>query len=104
MLQSLMHIRTNSNGVISRRTFLRNVAIGAASAGLMSWKDAVALHADELRPFADFAKRDVDVLQILQRMAKRALSLPPCRADRRRDDRDNHEHRQPDDVVKADVE
>ena len=49
MLQSLMHIRTNSNGVISRRTFLRNVAVGAATAGLMSWKDAVALHADELR-------------------------------------------------------
>src|SRR5207244_6789640 len=49
MLQSLMHIRTNSNGVISRRTFLRNVAVGGATAGLMSWKDAVALHADELR-------------------------------------------------------
>src|SRR5439155_19515021 len=49
MLQSLMHIRTNSHGVISRRTFLRNVGVGAASAGFLSWKDAVALHADELR-------------------------------------------------------
>jgi len=49
MVQSLMHIRTNSEGVLSRRTFLRSVAVGAAGAGLMSWKDAVALHADELR-------------------------------------------------------
>src|SRR5260370_20462317 len=49
MLQSLMHIRTNSDGVLSRRTFLRNVAIGAAGAGLLGWKDAMALHADELR-------------------------------------------------------
>jgi hypothetical protein len=35
--------------VISRRSFLRNVAVGAAGAGLLGWKDAVALHADELR-------------------------------------------------------
>src|SRR6266446_5860563 len=49
MLQSLMHIRTNGDGALSRRTFLRNVAIGAAGAGLLGWKDAVALHADELR-------------------------------------------------------
>src|SRR6266567_7726144 len=49
MLQSLMHIRTNADGVLNRRTFLRNVAIGAAGAGLLGWKDAVALHADELR-------------------------------------------------------
>src|SRR6516225_2588582 len=49
MLQSLMHIRTNGDGVLSRRTFLRDVAIGAAGAGLLGWKDAVALHADDLR-------------------------------------------------------
>jgi hypothetical protein len=49
MLQSLMHIRTSSDGVISRRSFLRNAAVGAASAGLLGWKDAMALHADELR-------------------------------------------------------
>src|SRR5438552_17237495 len=49
MLQSLMHIRTSSDGVISRRSFLRNVAVGAAGAGLLGWKEAVALHADELR-------------------------------------------------------
>src|SRR5713101_1499833 len=49
MLQSLMHIRTSSDGVISRRSFLRNVAAGAAGAGLLGWKDAMALHADELR-------------------------------------------------------
>src|SRR5438552_16922933 len=49
MFQSLMHIRTSSDRVISRRSFLRNVAIGAAGAGLLGWKEAVALHADELR-------------------------------------------------------
>src|SRR5205823_11583264 len=49
MLQSLMHIRTSSDGVISRRSFLRNVAVGAAGAGLLGWKDAMALHAEELR-------------------------------------------------------
>jgi hypothetical protein len=49
MFQSLIHIRTNSEGVLNRRTFLRNVAVGAAGVGLMSWKDAVVLHADEMR-------------------------------------------------------
>jgi hypothetical protein len=44
-----MHIRTSSDGVISRRTFLRNIAVGAAATGLLGWKEAVALHADELR-------------------------------------------------------
>ena len=48
MFQSLMHIRTSSEGVISRRSFLRNVAVGAAGAGLLGWKEAVALQADEL--------------------------------------------------------
>jgi len=44
-----MHIATNRDGVLSRRTFLRNVGVGAAAAGMLGWKDAVALHADELR-------------------------------------------------------
>src|SRR5690348_15928591 len=49
-LQSLMHVRTSGAGVVSRRTFLRRVAVGgAAGLGVLGWKDAVALHADELR-------------------------------------------------------
>jgi hypothetical protein len=47
--QSLMHLQTNRDGVLSRRTFLRGVAAGAAGLGILGWKDAVALHADELR-------------------------------------------------------
>jgi hypothetical protein len=49
MLQSLMHVRTNGAGIVGRRTFLRSVAVGAAGAGLLGWKEAVAVHADELR-------------------------------------------------------
>jgi hypothetical protein len=49
MLQSLMHVQTNSTGVVSRRMFLRSIAVGAAGAGLLGWKEAVAVHADELR-------------------------------------------------------
>jgi hypothetical protein len=49
-LQSLMQIQTSSAGVISRRSFFRRVAAGtAAGLGVLGWKDAVALHADELR-------------------------------------------------------
>ena len=48
-LHSMMHIRTDARGVVSRRTFLRSVAAGAAAAGTLGWKDAVTLHADELR-------------------------------------------------------
>jgi hypothetical protein len=48
-LQSLMHIRTGSQGVVSRRTFLRQVSIGAAGAGLWGWKETVTAQADELR-------------------------------------------------------
>ncbi|HMC64440.1 MAG TPA: DUF1501 domain-containing protein [Gemmataceae bacterium] len=48
-LQSLMHIRTTRDGLISRRTFIRNVASGAAAMGLLGWKEAVTLHAEELR-------------------------------------------------------
>src|SRR5712692_10645723 len=47
--QSLMHVRTGRDGVIDRRSFIRSIAVGAAGAGLLGWKDAVALHADELR-------------------------------------------------------
>src|SRR5215469_16952655 len=49
-LQSLMHVQTSGAGVISRRSFLRRVAVGSAAGfGFLGWKDAVALHADELR-------------------------------------------------------
>jgi uncharacterized protein (DUF1501 family) len=48
-LQTLMHIQTNGDGVLSRRAFLRNVGAGAAAAGMLGWKDAVTLHAEELR-------------------------------------------------------
>jgi hypothetical protein len=48
-LQSLLHVQTGRDGVVSRRTFLRSMAAGAAGLGLLGWMDAVALHADELR-------------------------------------------------------
>jgi hypothetical protein len=47
--QTLMHVQVNRDGVVSRRTFFRNVAAGAAGLGLLGWKEAVTLHADELR-------------------------------------------------------
>src|SRR5436305_1582357 len=49
MLQALTHLRTGPHGVIGRRTFLRDLSLGAAGLGLLGWKDAVALHADDLR-------------------------------------------------------
>src|SRR6516165_9519432 len=48
-IQSLLHLQTNRDGVLSRRAFLRNVGVGAAGLGLLGWRDTVALHADELR-------------------------------------------------------
>src|SRR5262245_26503434 len=48
-LQSLLHVRTDRNGVVSRRTFLRSVAAGAAGLGMLGWKDQMTLAADELR-------------------------------------------------------
>jgi len=48
-LHSLMQVHTNRDGVISRRTFIRGMAAGAAGIGVLSWKDAVTLHAEELR-------------------------------------------------------
>src|SRR5437870_1544732 len=48
-LQSLMHIQTNHDGVLNRRSFMRNLAIGSAGLGMLGWKDTVTLHAEELR-------------------------------------------------------
>ena len=48
-LQSLVHVQTSGAGVVSRRTFLRSVAVGSAGLGLVGFKDAMTLHAAELR-------------------------------------------------------
>ena len=47
-LQSLTQVQTNRDGVVSRRTFLRSVAAGAA-VGALGWQDALTLHAQELQ-------------------------------------------------------
>jgi hypothetical protein len=44
-----MHIRTGRDGIIDRRTFLHSVGLGAASVGLLGWREAVTLKAAELR-------------------------------------------------------
>jgi uncharacterized protein (DUF1501 family) len=44
-----MHIQTDGTGILSRRTFLRDVAVGAAGASMFGWKETVALQTDELR-------------------------------------------------------
>jgi hypothetical protein len=48
-LQSLMHIQTGRDGVLNRRSFIRNLAVGAAGAGPLGWKDTLTLHAEDLR-------------------------------------------------------
>src|SRR5881227_2433730 len=49
MIQTLMQVQATAEGVVNRRTFLRGVAAGAAGAGLLGWKDAVAAQAQQLR-------------------------------------------------------
>ena len=44
--EPMMHVRTNRDGVVSRRTFLRSVAASAAGLGMFN---DLTLHADELR-------------------------------------------------------
>jgi hypothetical protein len=46
-LRTMMHVRANERGLCSRRTFVGSIAAGAA--GLLGFKDLVALKADELR-------------------------------------------------------
>jgi Protein of unknown function (DUF1501) len=48
-LQSLMHVRTSCDGVVSRRTFLRDAGLVSAGLGFLGWKDALTLHAEEMR-------------------------------------------------------
>jgi hypothetical protein len=48
-LQSLMQVATNRDGVVSRRTFLRDLALVSSGIGILGWKDAVAVNAEELR-------------------------------------------------------
>lgn len=45
----LMHVRTGRDGVVSRRAFLRRLAVGSAGLGVLGWKEAVTLQAAELR-------------------------------------------------------
>src|SRR5581483_1859854 len=47
--QAFMQVKANGDGVVDRRTFVRTVAAGAAGVGMLGWRDAVMLHADELR-------------------------------------------------------
>jgi len=49
MFRSLMHIQTGRDGIISRRSFLRNVGVSAGALGVVGWRDAMTLHAEELR-------------------------------------------------------
>src|SRR5262245_45848180 len=48
-IQSITHVTTGRDGVVSRRSFLRGLAVGAAGVGVLGWRDAVALQAQELR-------------------------------------------------------
>lgn len=50
-LHPIMHVTTNGDGVISRRTFLRNLTVAGTTAGVLTlgWKEALTVHADELR-------------------------------------------------------
>jgi hypothetical protein len=44
-----MQVRTNKDGVVSRRTFIRNIAAGSVGLSMLGWKEAVAMQAQELR-------------------------------------------------------
>jgi len=47
--QYVQHVRMNGDGVISRRSFLRDVTLGTGGIAALGWKDAMALQAAELR-------------------------------------------------------
>ena len=48
MLHSLMHIQTNRDGVIGRRSFLRSLSRGTAGTGILGFKDALTLRLGDL--------------------------------------------------------
>src|SRR2546430_259114 len=48
-MQTVMQVRTNGDGVVSRRTFLRMAGAGAVAVRTFGWRDAVLAGADELR-------------------------------------------------------
>jgi Protein of unknown function (DUF1501) len=48
-VHAYMRLQTDRTGVVSRRTFLRGVAAGAAGTAVLGWKDAVTLNAADLR-------------------------------------------------------
>src|SRR5262249_8923296 len=47
--QMVMQVKTDRDGVIGRRTFLRNASLGAAGLGLLGWKEAIMAQAPGLR-------------------------------------------------------
>src|SRR6516165_7981826 len=49
MLTQDLHIHMTRDGVLSRRAFLRDVAVGAAGLSALSWTDALRVQAEELR-------------------------------------------------------
>lgn len=49
MYQTSLHVKTNRDGVVSRRSFLYQLGAGAAGAAVLGWNQAVAMSADELR-------------------------------------------------------
>lgn len=46
---SIDHVQVSKDGVLNRRSFLRNLTVGAAGLGMLGWKDAMTLQAAELR-------------------------------------------------------
>jgi hypothetical protein len=49
MLTNDLFLRMTRDGVVSRRSFLRNVAIGTAGVSALTWMDAMRVQAEELR-------------------------------------------------------
>lgn len=52
MERFLTHVRTSSQGIVSRRDFVRTLssaAAASATAGLLGWKAALTVHAEQLR-------------------------------------------------------